>query len=243
MDRFEALTIFVAVAETGGVAKAVRALNVSPPAVTRAIAALEEQLGMALCHHFTRTVALTNEGMALLDRARDILLQLREAEHLVMGGSADPRGALHLTAPVLFGRMHELPVICWMLSQHRGMTARPMLLDRNIRLVEEGIDVAARIGPLSDSSLIAIPVGTVRQSIVAIKEYFTRHGTPVTPDDIRAHDIIAGDSSRVSSHWRFGPTSATSIPGTPRLTVNSLDGVIAATKAGIGLANVLSYQV
>src|SRR3569833_2334018 len=127
MDRFAALSTFVAVAERGGFAQAARHLGMSPPAVTRMIAGLERHLGVALFRRSTRSVSLTDEGAALLDRARDILVQLQEAERLVMGGQSEPRGELHVTAPVIFGRLHVLPALAGLLEAHREMTARLLL--------------------------------------------------------------------------------------------------------------------
>lgn len=136
-----------------------------------------------------------------------------------------------------------LPVIAGLLSDYPELSARLMLLDRNIRLVEEGIDVAVRIGPLSDSSLIAVPIGSVRQVIVASPAYCARRGVPTAPGDIAKHDIIAGDNARVSNQWRFGAKRERSVAVEPRITVNSVDAVIASAEAGLGLANLLSYQV
>jgi DNA-binding transcriptional LysR family regulator len=241
MDRFIALDTFVAVADRGGFAPAARHLAMSPPAVTRTIAALERHLGVSLFRRTTRSVALTDEGAALLNRAREILAQLREAEHEAMGGQSTPRGELHVTAPVVFGRLHVLPVVADMLATHEHLSVRLMLLDRNIRLVEEGIDVAVRIGELRDSSLSSIPVGTVRQVLVASPDYCGRRGRPLEPGELAAHDLVAGENVRTGAHWRFGP-HATGVPVTPRITVTSVDAQIAAAEAGLGIANVLSYQ-
>ena len=241
MDRFAAMSTFVAVAERGGFAKAARHLGMSPPAVTRVIAALERHLGTALFHRSTRSVLLTTEGSALLERVREILLQLQEAEHVAMGGQSMPRGELHVTAPVVFGRLHVLPVLTTLLARHSEVTVRLMLLDRNIRLVEEGIDVAVRIGELPDSGLTAVTIGAVRQTIVASPAYLARHGQPARPRDLGDHDVIAGDSIRAGAQWRFGP-KLESVPVNPRMTVNSIDALLAAATAGLGLANVFSYQ-
>ncbi len=211
--------------------------------MTRTVAALERHLGVVLFHRSTRSVALTAEGTALLERARDILVQLQEAEHLVMGRQSTPRGELHVTAPMVFGRLHVLPVLAGLLGERREVTARLMLIDRNIRLVEEGIDVAVRIGELRDSSLTALAAGSVRQTIVAAPAYLSAHGRPERPQDLARHDVILGDSARTGAQWRFGPRLARSMQVTPRITVNSVDATIAAAVAGLGIANLLSYQV
>lgn len=242
MDRFETLTAFVAVADRRGFAAAARALDTSPPAITRAVAALERHLGVTLFHRSTRAVSLTDEGAAFLDRARRILMDLREAEQIVMGGRSVPRGQLYVTAPVLFGRFHVLPVIGALLAKHDGLSARMMLLDRNVRIVEEGIDVAVRIGALADSALRVVTVGSVRQTIVASPAYLAEHGIPDIPADLDGHRCIVGSGVRVGSTWPFGAKGETFMEVVPRLTVNTVDATIAAAEAGLGLANVLSYQ-
>ena len=241
MDRFAALDTFVAVADRGGFAPAARHLGLSPPAVTRAVAALERRLGVPLFRRTTRSVALTDEGIALMARAREILAQLREAEHEAMGGQTKPRGELHVTAPVVFGRLHAMPVIATLLAGHQQLSVRLLLLDRNIRLVEEGIDVAVRIGELRDSSLKAVPIGAVRQVLVASPDYCARRGRPTRPRDLAGHDLVAGDNVRTGAQWRFGARSS-GIPVAPRLTATSVDAQLAAAEAGLGIANVLSYQ-
>ncbi|MDB5687641.1 MAG: LysR family transcriptional regulator [Rhizorhabdus sp.] len=243
MDRFETLTAFVAVADRRGFAAAARALETSPPAITRAVAALERHLGVTLFHRSTRAVSLTDEGAAFLDRARRILADLREAEQILMGGRSVPRGQLYVTAPVLFGRMHVLPAIGALLAKHDGLSARMMLLDRNVRIVEEGIDVAVRIGALADSALRAVAIGSVRQTIVASPAYLADHGMPAVPADLTGHRCIVGSGVRVGSVWPFGAKGETTVEIVPRLTVNTIDATIAAAEAGLGLANVLSYQV
>ncbi|MBY8825294.1 LysR family transcriptional regulator [Sphingomonas colocasiae] len=242
MDRFEALTAFVAVADQRGFAAAARTLGISPPAITRAIAALERHLDVPLFHRSTRAVSLTDEGAALLDRARRILADLRETEQVVTGGRSVPRGQLYVTAPVMFGRLHVLPVIDALLARHDGLSARMMLLDRNVRIVEEGIDVAVRIGALADSALRVIAIGSVRQTIVASPAYLAEHGAPAAPADLARHRCITGSGVRVGAAWPFGAKGETVVEVSPRLSVNTIDATIAAAEAGLGLANVLSYQ-
>lgn len=242
MDRFDALNAFVAVADRRGFAAAARALDMSPPAITRAVAALERHLGVTLFHRSTRAVSLTDDGAAFLDRARNILADLREAEQIAMGGRSVPRGQLYVTAPVVFGRLHVLPVINALLASHVGLNARMMLLDRNVRIIEEGIDVAVRIGPLADSALRVVTIGSVRQTIVASPAYLAAHGTPADPADLAGHRCIMSNAVRVGSAWPFGAKGESRVEVTARLTVNSIDATIHAAEAGVGLANVLSYQ-
>lgn len=242
MDRFETLSAFVAVADQRGFAAAARALNLSPPAITRAVADLERHLGVTLFHRSTRAVSLTDEGVAFLGRARRILAELREAEQIVMGGRTVPRGQLVVTAPVVFGRLHVLPAISALLEEHAGLNARMMLIDRNVRIIEEGIDVAVRIGPLVDSSLRAVAIGSVQQTIVASPAYLAAHGVPSIPADLTGHRCIVGSGVRVGTTWKFGAKGEMAVEIAPRMTINTVDATIAAAEAGVGLANVLSYQ-
>ena len=241
MDRFDTLTAFIAVADQRSFAAAARTLSVSPPAITRAIASLERHLGVVLFHRSTRAVSLTDEGAAFLDRARRVLHDLREAEQIVMGGRSVPRGQLYVTAPVLFGRLHVLPTINRLLTRYEALSARMMLFDRNVRIVEEGIDVAVRIGALVDSALRAVTIGSVQQTIVASPSYLALRGVPNVPADLAQHDCIGGSGVRVGNAWPFRK-DGTTVAIVPRLTINTIDGVVAAAEAGLGLANVLSYQ-
>ena len=242
MDRFETLTAFVTVADQRGFAAAARALGIAPPAITRAVAALERHLGVTLFHRSTRAVSLTADGAAFLDRARRILAELREAEQIVMGGRSAPRGQLFVTAPVMFGRLHVLPAISTLLEAHEGLNARMLLLDRNVRIVEEGVDVAVRIGALADSALRAVTIGSVRQTIVASPDYLARSGVPAAPADLIRHRCMTGSGPRVGNIWLFGEKGDTQVQLAPRLIVNTVDATIAAAEAGLGLANLLSYQ-
>ena len=242
MDRLLTLEMFVAVAGEGGFAAAARKLGSSPPAVTRGIAALEQRLGTSLFHRSTRAVALTDAGAAFLGEARRILADLAGAEREVRGAAAEPRGQLYLTAPVMFGRLHVLPVVSALLAEHGALIARMMLVDRNVRIVEEGIDVALRIGPLADSALKAVRIGSVRQLLVASPAYLARRGAPATVADLADHALIVMDGPRAGSEWQFA-SARLKIKARPRLVVNTVDGAMAAAESGVGIANLLSYQV
>jgi DNA-binding transcriptional LysR family regulator len=242
MDRLLTLEMFVAVAGEGGFAAAARKLGSSPPAVTRGIAALEARLGTSLFHRSTRAVALTDAGTAFLGQARRILAELAGAERELRGAVAEPRGQLHLTAPVMFGRLHVLPVVGDLMAQHRDLMVRMMLIDRNVRIVEEGIDVAVRIGPLADSTLKAVRIGAVRQMLVASPAYLARRGAPATVADLAGHDLIGTMGPRWTSEWQF-TSGRWRLDAPPRLVVNTVDGVLAAAEAGLGIANLLSYQL
>ncbi|UKK83318.1 LysR substrate-binding domain-containing protein [Sphingopyxis sp. BSN-002] len=242
MDRLQTLEMFVAVAGEGGFAAAARRLGSSPPAVTRGIAALEARLGTALFHRSTRAVALTDAGTAFLGEARRLLGELADAERAVRGAQAEPRGQLYLTAPVMFGRLHVVPVVDAMLVGHDELSVRMMLIDRNVRIVEEGIDVAVRIGALADSSLKAVRIATVRQMLVASPAYLARRGAPSAIADLGGHDVIGMEGPRTTNEWQLA-SGRWRFERRPRLIVNTVDGAIAAAEAGQGIANLLSYQV
>ena len=242
MDRLLTLEMFVAVASEGGFAAAARKLGSSPPAVTRGIAALEARLGTVLFHRSTRAVALTDAGAAFLEQARRILADLAGAERELRGAAAEPRGQLNVTAPVMFGRLHVLPVVGALMAEHLELMVRMMLIDRNVRIVEEGIDVAVRIGALADSGLKAVRIGWVCQMLVASPAYLARRGAPQTIAELAGHDLIgmmgpraAGEWQLASIRWRLDPR--------PRLVLNTVDGALAAAEAGLGIANLLSYQL
>lgn len=242
MDRLLTLEMFVAVAREGGFAAAARKLGSSPPAVTRGIAALEARLGTLLFHRSTRAVALTDAGAAFLERAQRILADLAGAERELQGAAAEPRGQLYVTAPVMFGRLHVLPVVADLMTEHRDLAVRMMLIDRNVRIVEEGIDVAVRIGALADSGLKAVRIGEVRQMLVASPAYLARRGAPRSIGELAGHELIAttgprtvGEWQLASGRWRLDPR--------PRLVLNTVDSALAAAEAGLGIANLLSYQL
>lgn len=241
MDRFEAMRVFAAVADGGGFAAAARQLGLSPPAVTRAVAALEERIGTRLLRRTTRVVRLTEAGERYLADCKRILGELDEAEASAAGAHAEPRGTLHVTASVMFGRLYVAPILFDFLAEHPGVVARALLVDRIVDLVEEGIDVAVRIAHLPSSGLHAVRVGQVRRVLCASPEYLARRGVPRTPADLERHHAIVFASGPGGPDWSFsGRVSAR--PRT-QLIVNSVEMTIAAAVAGQGLARVLSYQI
>ncbi|MFL0805886.1 MAG: LysR family transcriptional regulator [Oceanobacter sp.] len=247
MDRFHQLQVFVAVAEEAGFAAAARRLNMSPPAVTRAIAALEQSLGVKLLQRTTRYVRMTDVGQRYLDDARRVLAALEAADESAMGNNTTPRGTLTVTAPVLFGRMHVMPVIAEYLSRYPDVTVNALFLDRVVGLVEEGIDVAVRIGHLPDSSLRALPVGEIRSLLVASPEYLQRQGYPSAPDDLEQHELVASTAGAGSgSYWYFRNQAHRQdmrVGIQPRLVVTTNDAAIEAVQAGVGITRINSYQV
>ena len=244
MDKINSMRVFIAVAEAEGFAPAARQLGLSPPAVTRAIAALEERIGTRLLHRTTRLVRLTEAGARYLADAKRILAEIEEAEGAAAGAHAQPRGLLTVTAPVLFGRMHVAPVVMEFLELHPEVSVRLLLLDRVTDLLDEGIDVALRIAHLQDSSLHAVRVGSVRRVTCASPDYLARRGTPLQPADLAGHDTIGFWAQGVEAEWVFGsPPKQHRVRPASRLLVNTADVAIAAALAGRGITRILSYQI
>ena len=244
MNRFHQLQVYVAVAEEAGFAAAARRLRLSPPAVTRAVASLEEQLGIKLLNRTTRTVRATEAGLRYLEDARRILTEVASADEAAAGINAEPRGHLAVTAPVLFGRMFVMPGILEYLEHYPNVEVSAVFLDRVVNLLEEGQDVAIRIGELADSSMRALRVGTVRHILCAAPDYLQRHGLPQHPDDLSQHTLIASSAGSGDPHWRFcrGQTHR-ALRINPRLTTTTNDAAIEAAVGGLGMTRLLSYQV
>jgi len=243
MDRLQAMKVFLAVAEAEGFAAAGRRLGMSPPAVTRAVAGLEDAIGTRLLLRTTRRVSLTEAGGRYLEDCRRILADLEEAEAAAAGSYVRPTGTLTVTAPMLFGQHHVMPVLLEFLEAHPRVDARLLLLDRIAGLLEEGIDVAVRIGHLPDSGLRAVKVGTVRRVVCASPDYLRRAGRPSRPQDLRRHRIVAPVGSSVPQDWRFACGSVRSLALKPRLVCTSNAAVVAAAAAGWGVTRLLSYQI
>jgi len=244
IDQFHLMRVFASVAEEGGFAAASRKLDLSPAAVTRAIVALEEQLGARLLQRTTRNVRFTDAGRQYYENVRAILVSIAEANEAVADINATPRGTLSITAPVMFGRMFVMPCIIDYMQRYPQVKMIAHLVDRVTNLVDEGMDVAIRIGHLPDSGLRAIKVGQVRRVLCASPAYLEKFGTPQLPVDLSQHSIIS--SSAVSPHieWRFQANHEPLLMRIdPRLTVTSNDAALAAAAGGLGIARLLSYQV
>ena len=249
MDRLETMRVFVAVAEERGFAPAARRLAMSPPAVTRAIAALERRVGARLLQRTTRVVRLTEAGARFFADCKRILDDVETAENAAAENQSEPRGELVVTAPLVFGRMFVAPIVLEFLAREAQVSARTLLVDHVVDLVEGGIDVAVRIAHLPDSSLTAIKVGTVRRLVCASPEYLAARGTPETPADLASHDaIVFSSSGAAQTEWQFGTPGSRSralqsVALRSRFAVNNADAAIAAAVAGAGLTRVLSYQI
>lgn len=244
MDKFHSIQTFIKVADTGGFSIAARVLNMSPPAVTRAISSLEDQLGTLLFVRTTRSVRLTESGQRFLEDSRRILLDLQEAEEAAIGSHATPRGELRITAPALFGKMFVTPILGEFLNLHPHVNATTLYLDRVVNLMDEGLDIAIRIGNLPDSSLTAVRCGTVRQVAFASPGYVKQNGLPKHPDDLSGHKLIQAMALSASNEWTFMEEGAPySVRIDPRVRMNTNDAVIEMALNGWGISRLLSYQV
>jgi DNA-binding transcriptional LysR family regulator len=242
MDRLDELETLVAIVDSGSLIGASRRLRRSPPAVTRALSALEDRIGVRLVERTTRRLAPTEAGSTLVERARVLLGDYAQ----VLAGEvrSSVRGVLRISAPVQFGRRHVAPIVSAFLNQHPEMQVELSLNDRNVDLIEEGIDVAVRIGALADSSLVARQVGAVRRVVVASPAYLSRRGEPRTPSELTGHDTIFGMARGASREWRFGPSARGALVRlSPRLLVDDVETQLQAAQAGRGIARPLSYQV
>ena len=243
MDRFDQAVVFAAVIDAGSLAGAARKLGRSPAAVTRHVAALESRLGVRLLHRTTRALRLTEAGERFAASARQVLADLEQAEREAAGERGASQGLLTVTASVVFGRRHVRPALDDFLGRHPAVQARLLLLDRVVSLIDEGIDVGVRIGPLPDSSLVAVKVGAVRRVLCASPGYLAAHPPPATPADLKRHACIAF-ADGPGAPWTFAVSGRpVHLDPTPRLTVNSAEAAIASAGEGRGITRVLSYQV
>lgn len=242
MDRLRTLRTFISIAEHASFAEAARRLNLSPTTVTRSIAELEASLGVQLLMRTTRSVRLTEEGALFLERCRAGVAEIDQAFDTVRGTAQTPRGTLTVTAPVVFGRLHVLPVVTEMLALYPELQIRLLLLDRVVRLVDEGIDIAVRIADLPDSAMHMLRIGEVRRVLSASPTYLAEKGEPAAPTDLRYHNMIAiEDEAELYRGWGTEKLGRSGQP--PRLSVNSVDAAISAAVAGLGIVQTLSYQI
>lgn len=243
MDRIQSLEVFIAVADAQSFAGGARALGISAPSATRGVNALEEHLGARLFTRTTRKVRLTDVGAAYLDDARNVLGQLQAADDAASGAAATPVGKLRITCSHEFGRIYVTPIVTDFLNMHPQVSAEVITVDRVVNMVEEGFDVAVRIGPLPSSGLAAVKVGEVRRVICGAPEYFERHGRPSTPDDLVHHQIVSASPNSPENEWRFGHAQTHAVRIKPRLVIGSMGAGIEVARTGWGLCRVLSYQI
>lgn len=244
MDRFAAMMAFATAADLKGFAPAARKLGISPSAVTRLVAALEERLGIRLFQRTTRSVTLTDAGARYLERARRVLNDLDEAEGSAQAERTRPVGRFAVSAPAVFGRRHVGPLMCVYLSRYPEVVGELLLADRMVNLVEESVDLAVRIGHLSDSMLVVRKAGDTRRVVVASPGYLDKHGMPREPAELASHDIIQFTGIAPSVDWRFHRDGRDErVTVAPRYVTNSADAAIHHAERDGGLAMVLSYQV
>ena len=240
MDRFEAMTVFVAIAEAGSLSAAARRLEQPLATVSRKLSLLEAQLKTRLIARSTRRLELTDAGRDYLEASRQILEQVDEAERAAAGAYARPHGRLVISAPVVFGRLHLLPVVVEFLREFPDVDVRLIQADRVVNLLEEHVDLALRIGELADSGLVATKVGEIRRVVCASPAYLAAYGHPEMPADLVRHACISFEGLMASSRWVF-PEETVEIH--TRLTVTTADAAISAAQMGLGVIRVLSYQV
>lgn len=242
-DRFDAMTLFVSAAEIGSLSGTARAQGVPLATVSRKISDLEAHLGTTLFRRGARGLSLTETGESYLVAARQILYDLEQAEDSARGAFTTPRGRLTVTAPIVFGRLHMLPVITEFLAAFPEVDLRLMQTDRPVNLFEDGIDAALRIGHLPDSSLMARRLGALRVITCASPDYLARRGTPETPDGLTGHCCITFGDLMAPDRWRFGTAKdSPSVQVKTRLAVNTAEAAIDAAETGLGITRVLSYQ-
>lgn len=244
MDRLEAMSVLLAAVESGSLSKASRDLRLPLATVSRKVAELETHLNAALLIRSAKGLELTPAGRSYVTAAKSILEQLTEAERAAAGEYTEPKGELVVTAPIMFGRLHVLPVVTRFLEAYPDVSVGLVMTDRVAHFLEDQVDVALRIGPLPDSSLIATLLGTVRHVICASPNYIAAHGAPSTPDDLAQHRVISFQSVSVLSSWVF-ESEGTEITASfrSRLGVNTIDAAIDAAISGAGLVRAVSYQI
>lgn len=235
MDNLVPMRLMVAIADHRSLAAAGERLGLSPPATSRALAALEQRLGVQLVQRTTRRLRFTAPGLRFVEEARRILGEIEELERDVVGDADRLKGEVRLTAPVRFGELLVLPLVRELLLRHPEMTAEVLLLDRSVNLLEEGLDVAVRLGPLADSAWIATPVGRVRLVVCAAPSYLQQFGTPRQPRELLKHRLVS-----TAAPWRF---STGVLPVKPQLRVSSNAAAVEAAAAGWGVTRLPSYQV
>lgn len=245
MDRIEELAIFVAIIDTGSLTGAAKRLRYSPPAVTRALAAVEERVGTRLIERTTRRLGPTQAGHRFVERARALLNEYSDAlSEVSHEGGAPLRGLLRVTAPTIFGRRHVAPLVASFLDLHPAVRIELVLGERNLDLIDERLDLAIRIGQLADSRLVARRVGEIRRTLVASPAYLRKHSEPRSPRDLANHDIVFYSGFGSPAELQFQTRGRRrSIRLTPRIMVTDVDTMLSMVRAGRGIGRAFSYQV
>jgi DNA-binding transcriptional LysR family regulator len=241
MDRLESMSVFVAVVAAGSFSAASRQLRMPLPTVSRKVAEIELHLNAKLLVRSTRKLVLTEAGQAYIEDCRRILEAVAEAERGASGQYNAPQGELSITAPIVFGRLHVVPVVTEFLRAYARVDARLLLLDRPLNLIEDRLDLAVRVGPLPDSRLVASKVGQIRRVVCATPGYLEERGTPKTPQDLLKHECVTFAGLADAGSWTFRDHEAVRVRS--RLTASTAEAAIDATLAGIGVTCTLSYQI
>jgi DNA-binding transcriptional LysR family regulator len=244
MDRLEAMSVFLAAVETGSLSAAGRRMGMPLATVSRKLSDLEAHMRTRLLHRSTRKLTLTDAGQGYLAACKRILDDVEEAERIAAGEYIAPKGDLVVTAPILFGRLHVVPIIVGFMKAYPDVDIRLLLGDRVVNLHDDHVDLAIRIGVLPDSNMIATRVGAIRQVACGSPAYFAERGTPERPEDLVSHDCVTFDGLMFPDVWKFqvGKSEA-SFPVHSRLVVNTADAAINAVIGGAGITRALSYQV
>ena len=244
MDRLEAMSILRETVDAGSLSAAGRRLGVPLATVSRKVSELEKHLGTRLLNRSSRKLTLTDAGRSYVMACKRILEDVAEAERVASGEYSAPKGNLTLSAPIVFGRLHVLPVVMAFLKHHPDIDIRLVLADRVVDLYEDHVDLAIRIGDLPDSSLVAVRVGSIRRVVCGSPAYFAGRGTPLHPAELSAHDCVSFEGLMASDSWSFRVgKSDTPVAIHSRLVVNTAEAAIDAAVAGVGITRVLSYQV
>ncbi len=244
LDRLDAMSVLIAAVESGSLSKASRNLRLPLATVSRKVADLEAHLNSTLLIRSGKGLELTPAGRSYVTAVKAILEQLTEAERAAAGEYTEPRGDLAVTAPIMFGRMHVLPVVARFLSAFPDVAVALVLTDRITHFLDDQVDVALRIGVLPDSSLIATGLGSIRRLVCASPGYLATNGVPTTPDDLARHSVISFGGVSSPTTWTF-ESKGVAVTGSfrSRLSVNTIDAAIDAGLCGMGLIRVNSYQV
>jgi DNA-binding transcriptional LysR family regulator len=244
MDRFDAMSLLVAIAEAGSLSAAGRRMGLPLTTVSRRISDLEARLNARLLIRSTRRLTLTEAGVAYVEACRRILDQVAEAERAAAGEYVTPKGDLMITAPIVFGRLHVTPVVAEFLKTFREIDVRLALTDRTLHIIDDHVDVAVRIGHLSDSGLIATRLGAVREVVCGSPDFFARHGLPRSPADLADLSAVTFGGIASEDAWMFRVNGvARPISVRSRLSVNTAEAAIDAAVAGLGVTRVLDYQI
>jgi DNA-binding transcriptional LysR family regulator len=236
MDRFHELTAFIAVVEAGGFTAAARRTGDSQSSISKAIGALEKRLGVALFHRNTRSVTLTDQGRKYYDRAKPLLDGMDDADSELTNSTHHVSGLMRIAASGTFGRLHVLPLIADLLSLHPGLQVDLVLSDFVRDMVEDGIDLAIRVGPVNDPEAIVRRVASTALVCVGSRRYFDRRGMPTTPAELAEHNCLVYRGSEEPAHWSFaGPDGRFSVSVRGNLTSNSVETIRAGVLAGVGI--------